>query len=256
MRYLLFLLFISACAQKLSGPYVTVDGRFDASTAIWTKPIRSAAANPATCSFPELYANSVDGLIYRCKVSPPNTWEAVGSGGTASVAGLYTGALNFSSTIAPGVCTALTYTATGLAAGSALATGTPTGLAAGLRPRYIASAADTVQVQLCNDLDTDQTPGSLTFSVRDATSLGYISGSASISWSALVPGQCSTNTITVTGAAAGDNVLAGWPATLPAGLDGYMRVTAADTVTAELCNRIDATISPPTSVVYKAAITR
>lgn len=259
MRLTIFLLALSCFGQEGFNGGITVwAGPSDHSAATHTLPFRVAASDPATCTVGEIIYRSdltVGSRLRECDTT--NHWATISTGGgSSSVTGLYASALDFSTAIPPGVCTALTYTATGLAAGSALAVGTPSGLAAGLRPRYVASATNTVQVQLCNDLDTDQTPGSLAFSVRDATSLGYISGSATISWTTLVPGQCSTNTITVAGAAAGDNVMAGWPAALNAGLDGYMRVTAADTVTAQLYNKIDADITPPGSGVYKAAITR
>lgn len=255
MKHLVLFVAIACNGQTIINGGRTFLGPVDASSATITKPIRSVAADPPTCSFPEFYANSTDGLPRRCKLSPPNTWEIIGSGGGGSTTGLYAAALNFSTAIPPGGCDSRTLTATGITTGRTLALGLPSGLAATLQPRAVVTAADVVTVQLCNGGDVEETPGSATYSVRDTDALGYLTGSATIDWGALVPGQCSTNTITVAGAAAGDNVAAGWPSGLNAGLATRMLVTAPDTVTAQLCNVIDAEIDV-TSLSYKAAITR
>jgi hypothetical protein len=124
-----------------------------------------------------------------------------------------------------------------------------------IRPRFVASAADTVEVQLCNVGDVGITPGNANYSVRNVESLGYLTGSGTIDFTSMTAGQCKTGTVTVAGAAAGDSIAIGWPATLNFGLIVDGRVTAADTVTLYACNQFDSLINP-TSATFKVAVTK
>jgi len=181
-------------------------------------------------------------------------YSELGSGGSGSVTGLYSGAVDFSS-IPDGGCVESTFTATGLSAGKTLAVSIPSTLESGLVVNAIASATDTLKLRACNFNGTAVDPASATFKVRDIETLGYVYGSATIDFGAIPDGGCNTDTITVTGAATGDNVAAGWPAALEGGLIGMMNVTSANTVTVRLCNWSGVSLDP-TSATFKAAITK
>lgn len=62
-----------------------------------------------------------------------------------------------------------------------------------------------------------------------------VSGSQSLTFGTINAGSCSVQTITATGATAGDGVVPGYPATLPDGVIGIMHVTATNTVSVRLC---------------------
>jgi len=83
----------------------------------------------------------------------------------------------------------------------------------------------------------------------------FLTGSAAVTFGAIAPGSCAEGTVPLTGAATGDAVSAGWPAALPAGLAGSMRVSAAATVTVRLCNTGASTVAGWTDI-FRAAITR
>ncbi|MGC4050992.1 MAG: hypothetical protein QM757_16630 [Paludibaculum sp.] len=193
------------------------------------------------------HAKSLSAGVFNC--------TADSGGGGGGTTGLYAGTLNFATAIPPGGCAVQTFTATGLAAGRVLLPGWPAGLAAYLEPRAKASAADTVQIQICNRGDGDITPGSASYSVRDMQTLGYLSASSSIDWGSLAPGQCTTNTVTITGAAAGDNVAGGWPAGLATGITPYVRISAANTATIQLCSHLDGDYDPP-SGTYTVVVSK
>jgi hypothetical protein len=178
--------------------------------------------------------------------------SASGSGG--STTGLYSGTLDFGS-IPDGGCAELTFAATGAVAGNVYAISLPSGLDASVIGNARASATDTIAVRLCNFSGAAVNPASSTLKVRDLSSLGYLTASATIDYGAISDGGCASNTITVTGAATGDNVAAGWPSGLESGLVGSMRVTSADTVTAWLCNWSGAAVDPA-SGTFKVGITK
>jgi hypothetical protein len=72
-----------------------------------------------------------------------------------------------------------------------------------------------------------------------------------------VPGSaCAELNFTLTGAATGDAVMAGWPATLPAGLSGVMYVGAADTIVVRLCNATTSAVSVVDGLTFRATILR
>lgn len=82
---------------------------------------------------------------------------------------------------------------------------------------------------------------------------GGLVGSSTLNFGSLNQGQCDSATFTVAGAVAGSRVQTGYPAGLESGLVGQMRVSAADTVTVQLCNFSGATIDPAPGA-FSAAI--
>ncbi len=180
---------------------------------------------------------------------------ACGSGGGGSTTGLYSGTVNFTS-IPDGACQNQTISAIGATTGMSLAFAVPSSIDAGLSLIAFVSAADTITFRACNFSGAAVDPASATFAARNVDSLGYFTGSATINPSSLADGACATaGTITVTGASTGDNVAAGWPSTLDAGVIGIMYVSAADTVTVRICNWSGASVDVASST-FKAGITR
>ncbi len=93
-------------------------------------------------------------------------------------------------------------------------------------------------------------------SVDSSTVPTYLTGTATLAFPAIAPDTCAAElTFAIPGAATGDAVAPGWPASLPAGVVGMMRVTAANTVAVRLCNSSGATATPP-SALYRASIVR
>lgn len=86
-----------------------------------------------------------------------------------------------------------------------------------------------------------------------------LSGTASLNFGATAAGACDALTVTVTGAASGDVVSLGIPATL-AGADTYQHfwgyVSAANTVTVKRCNPTNATtaLSDPAAATVRATV--
>jgi hypothetical protein len=65
----------------------------------------------------------------------------------------------------------------------------------------------------------------------------YVSASSSLNFGSINAGACSAElTFTAPGTLAGDNVAPGWPASLPAGVMGRMRITANGVAGVQLCN--------------------
>lgn len=232
-------------------------------TATWTKLLRPTSsidrsqipASGATGFGGVKDKLCADGSHFKGVTAGEFDCTADSGGGGGGTTGLYSATLNFSSAIPPGGCAVQTFTATGLAAGRVLMVGLPPGLANYIEPRAKASATDTAQIQLCNRGDGDITPGSASYSIRDAQVLGYLTASGTIDWGTLAPGQCTTNTLTVTGAATGDNVAAGWPAALATGITPYVRISAANTATIQLCSHLDGDYDPP-SGTFTVAVSK
>lgn len=175
--------------------------------------------------------------------------------GSGSVTGLYTGTINFGS-IADGNCSTLTFAGTGATTGMALALGLPSSFTASFTAIAYVSAADTIAIRACNLSGAAVDPASVSFSVRNLDSLGYFTATNTIDPASLADGNCATaGTITLSGAATGDNVAAGWPSTLNAGVFGIMYVSATDTITVRLCNLSGAAVDVASST-FKAAVTR
>ncbi|MGI8991378.1 MAG: hypothetical protein ACR2I2_17570 [Bryobacteraceae bacterium] len=84
----------------------------------------------------------------------------------------------------------------------------------------------------------------------------FLTAVANLAFPPVGNGACSPEMpLTLTGAAAGDSVMPGWPAGLPAGVFGTMRVTAANTVGVQVCNLSGAGVSPA-STTFRATIVR
>jgi hypothetical protein len=84
----------------------------------------------------------------------------------------------------------------------------------------------------------------------------YITGAATLNFPSIPPTACASDlTLTLPGAAIGDAVAGGWPNSLPAGLIGMMRVSAANTIAVRLCNFSGAATTPP-SAIFRATIVR
>jgi len=73
---------------------------------------------------------------------------------------------------------------------------------------------------------------------------GGVSGSASLTFTAIANAACATRTFTLNGVTAGSAVAAGWPSTLEAGVIGMMRVSAANTIEVRLCNLSGGSVTP------------
>jgi len=96
---------------------------------------------------------------------------------------------------------------------------------------------------------------SSTVSVDSSVIPTFITGSASLTFSAIGAGSCSTEqNVSVPGANPGDGIAAGWPA-LPQGFLGMMRVSASGTVSVRLCN-FSGAASAVSALVYNATIVR
>jgi hypothetical protein len=209
---------------------------------------------PGSCSaYGELFFETDLGTglkMYYCNGSTYEQIQGTGGGGGGSTVGAWSGTVNIGNLV-DGACGEATFTATGVLAGAMLAPGWPSGLEAGLLPSMIASAADTIKVRLCNLSGAEVDPASATFTAQLAQ--GYLNASASINFGSINDAACATNTLTVTGAATGDKVSPGWPSGLETGLVGSMRVTAADTVTIQLCNLSGSSVDPA-SATFAAAV--
>lgn len=94
MKYLLLLLTLTASAQTVINGGRTFLGPVDMTGATATKPIKSAVSAPATCTAAkDLYWNSTDGLLYKCALTPANTWEPLSAaGGSESTTAANSGA--------------------------------------------------------------------------------------------------------------------------------------------------------------------
>jgi hypothetical protein len=158
-------------------------------------------------------------------------------------------AIDFAS-LPDGGCLNNTFTITGLTAGQAISIGLPSSISSGILGTAIASATDTATIRLCNFSGSAVDLASLTYSANAPTA---ISASATINFGSIGDGICSTNTLTLTGAAAGTRVTPGWPAALESGLIGTMLATATDTITVRLCNW-SGTALDPASATFSAAI--
>ena len=92
--------------------------------------------------------------------------------------------------------------------------------------------------------------------VDSATVPTYFTSTATLAFPSIASGGCASElTFALPGAVTGDSVAGGWPATLPAGFIGTIRVSAANTIGVRLCN-LSGTASAPPSDTYRATIVR
>ena len=83
----------------------------------------------------------------------------------------------------------------------------------------------------------------------------YATGSISLDFPTIAAGTCSQDMVfAMPGAAVGDSVAPGWPATLESGLVGTMRVSTTDQIVVRLCAMGQAI--DPASAVFRATIIR
>ena len=170
--------------------------------------------------------------------------------GGGSGTGEYSGAIDFGA-IPDMSCLESTFAATGATTAMIVELSLPAAWETGLLANGWVSAADTAKVRACNFSGTPVNPVSATFKVK--TINGYLSGSGTINFGAIPDMSCLASTVTVTGAAAGDHVTAGWPTAIETGLVGSMFVSATDTVAVRLCNQSGASVDPA-SATFKAAV--
>ena len=182
-----------------------------------------------------------------------NTWAVPpGTGGSAT--GEYSGTVNLGA-IPDMACLESTFTATGATTSMIVELSLPAAWETGLVANAWISAADTAKLRACNLSGASVDPASATFKVKSLGSLGLLTGSGTINFGSVPDGSCLASTLSVTGAATGDHVSAGWPTALETGLIGSMFVSSADTVAVRLCNFSGAAVDPA-SATFKAAIVK
>ncbi len=100
------------------------------------------------------------------------------------------------------------------------------------------------------------TAGQTTISVDSAVVPTYLTASATLSFPTIAAGSCSADvTFSLPGASPGDALAPGWPAALPAHLNGAMRVSAASVVAVRLCADSTGAVSPP-AASFTATVVR
>jgi len=100
-----------------------------------------------------------------------------------------------------------------------------------------------------------QTPDVTSLSVDSAVVPTFLTNSAILSIPSIAAGRCADTTLAVPGAAVGDTVAAGWPATLGSSMLGTMWVSSASTLSIRLCN-LATTASIALTDFFKAMILR
>ena len=98
--------------------------------------------------------------------------------------------------------------------------------------------------------------GQTVIGVDSAVVPTYLTGSATLTFSPIAAGTCSTDvTFPLPGANSGDAVAPGWPASLAPGVSGMMRVTAGGVIAVRLCADNSGAASPG-SATYAATVVR
>jgi hypothetical protein len=100
-----------------------------------------------------------------------------------------------------------------------------------------------------------QTADVTTLSIDSTVVPTFLTNSAILSIPAIAAGRCTTATLALPGAAVGDPVAPGWPASLGSDMVGTMWVQAAGAVSIRACN-MGATASIPITDFFRAAILR
>jgi len=232
----------------------------DFSGASLTKPARSGASLPGTCSAGEMFF--LNGLLYSCTAT--NNWAKLGtvSGSTTSgdcarfdangnvVDGgsACGGAANFQQTFTSATSVTLAHNLNSTAVVFVcFDNSTP--------PLWILpkSVAVTNSNTLTVGFASAQSGSCVVNASGGSGSPTFLAGSGSLSFGAINQAACAQLTFTLTGANAGDSIAPGWPATLEAGLAGTMVVTSANTIAVRLCNLSGATLDPATQT-FKATV--
>ena len=95
-----------------------------------------------------------------------------------------------------------------------------------------------------------------TISVDAALIPTYLAGTASLAFPSIPAGGCSAElTIVLSGANPGDSVSPGWPASLPQGALGLMRVSSAGVVAVRICNFSGSAVTPQADF-FRATVVR
>lgn len=91
--------------------------------------------------------------------------------------------------------------------------------------------------------------------VDSATVPTYLASAAVLDFASIAPSACAESTLSVPGAAAGDSVAPGWPASLESGLIGMMRISGSNTVAVRVCNFSGTTVDPA-AATFRATVVR
>jgi hypothetical protein len=252
----------------------------DFRTAQSTKPLKSGATLPATCTIAEMFflnTASAGANIYAC--SATNIWVLESGGGSSTTPGGLDTYCQFNDEGAFGGNSGCRYNKTTqvLTAAGGIDSGDGSRSSGITLPELSANGssyfgiygADSQSASGCiivsgspaNSGDglvftgttantTEVVPK--TCKVMQWGSAG-LSGSATLNFGSVSSGACGSNTFTVTGATQGARIAAGYPEGLESGLIGTMVVSASNTVTVRLCNFSGSAVDPAAGV-FSAAI--
>lgn len=226
-----------------------------------TKPARSAATLPTTCSAGEMFYLS-SGALYTC--SSTNNWAKMGTvmgttssgdcarfdanGNVVDGGAACGGGPNFqqSFTSATSVTLAHNLNSTGVVF-ACFDNSTPP---LWILPKSVAlTNANTLTVNFA----AAQSGSCAVNATGGTASPAFLMGSASLSFGVIAQAACAQSTFTLTGANPGDSIAPGWPATLAAGLTGTMIASSANTITVQLCNLSGAAVTPAAQT-FKATV--
>lgn len=181
------------------------------------------------------------GHILGISTSGVPTCSADSGGGGGTPVGTATASLTFTAVPDLG-CKDQTFAFTGITTATQLSPGWPSTLPAGVVGAMWSSAASTATVRLCNASGAVVTFGPLTYTAKIANY--YLTASATPTFTAVPDGACQSQNMTLTGASAGDPVVAGAPSTFAAGLNLGMVATATNTVGVRVCNWSGSSVTP------------
>jgi hypothetical protein len=109
--------------------------------------------------------------------------------------------------------------------------------------------------QASTGLTVVDTGAQTTLGIDTAVVPTYVTANSSLNFGSISTGTCSAElTFSAPGALAGDNVAPGWPASLPAGVLGRMRITANGVAGVQLCNLSGAAVT--VNATFQLAVVR
>jgi hypothetical protein len=109
--------------------------------------------------------------------------------------------------------------------------------------------------QASTGLTVVDTGAQTTFGIDTAVVPSYVPASSSLNFGLISAGSCSPElTFSAPGTLAGDNVAPGWPASLPAGVMGRMRIAANGVAGVQLCNLSEAAVT--VNATFQLAVVR
>lgn len=232
----------------------------DFTGAALTKPARSSASLPGTCTAGEMFFLNGAGMYY----CPTNSWVKLetisgtpasgdcarfdANGDVVDGGAMCGGLPNFQQSFTSATSVTLNHNlnSTGVVF-TCFDNSTP--------PLWILpkSVAMTNSNTLTVTFASSQSGSCVVNANGGGTTPTFLSASSSLSFAAISQAACAQLTFTLTGANAGDVVAPGWPPALESGLAGSMIVTAANTVTVRLCNLSGATLTPAAET-FKATV--